>query len=91
MTSKVKLETKFIGAFVFVVLICAVIGVTSLINIRKMAKADQRLYDDATVRPLTETWIERLSNPAKVQDIRGLAGVRIPGMAVAVKRSNDKQ
>lgn len=53
MASKVKFEAKLIGAFVFIALIATVTGVTSLINIRKMAQADRRLYDDATV-PLPE-------------------------------------
>lgn len=60
MVSKVKLETKLIGAFVFITLITTVIGVTSLINISKMAHADQRLYDDATV-PLPELTIIAVS------------------------------
>jgi hypothetical protein len=46
------------------------------------------LFKKGTV--LTETWIERLSNFAKVQGIQELASVRIPGLAV-VKRANDKQ
>jgi methyl-accepting chemotaxis protein len=42
-----------IGGFVFIALIATAIGATSLINIRKMASADQELYDDSTV-PLPE-------------------------------------
>jgi DNA-binding response OmpR family regulator len=46
------------------------------------------LFKKGTV--LTETWIERLSNFAKVQGIQELASVRIPGLAVAGKRTHDK-
>jgi len=53
MFENMRLRTKLIGGFVFVALISAIIGETSLLNIRKMAQADQRLYDDSTV-PLPE-------------------------------------
>jgi response regulator RpfG family c-di-GMP phosphodiesterase len=38
---------------------------------------------------LTETWIERLRNFAKTQGTQELANVRIPGMAVTARRTND--
>jgi len=47
------------------------------------------LFKKGTV--LTETWIERLSNFAKIQRIQELAWVRVPGLAVAGKRTNDTQ
>src|ERR1700691_3070655 len=53
MFDNMKLRTKMIGGFVFMALISAIIGETSLMNVRKMAQADQRLYDNATV-PLPE-------------------------------------
>jgi methyl-accepting chemotaxis protein len=53
MFENMRLRTKMIGGFVFVALISVVIGETSLMNIRKMTRADQRLYDDSTV-PLPE-------------------------------------
>jgi len=53
MFDDMKLRTKMIGGFVFVALISTAIGATSLLNISKMAQADQRLYDDSTV-PLPE-------------------------------------
>ena len=53
MFDDMKLRTKMIGGFVCVALISAVIGAASLLNIGKMAEADQRLYDDSTV-PLPE-------------------------------------
>ena len=53
MFADTKLGTKMIGGFVFVALISALIGVSSLMNIRKMAQADQRLYDQSTA-PLPE-------------------------------------
>lgn len=53
MPSIVKFETTLIGAFVLIALIAIAIGATSLIDIRKMAQADVRLYDDATA-PLPE-------------------------------------
>jgi methyl-accepting chemotaxis protein len=53
MFDDVRLGTKMIGGFIFIAMISAVIGATSLINIRKMAQADQRLYDESTV-PLPE-------------------------------------
>ena len=53
MFDDVKLGTKLIGGFLLIALISTVIGATSLVNIRKMAQADQRLYDDSTV-PLPE-------------------------------------
>jgi CheY-like chemotaxis protein len=43
------------------------------------------LFKKVTV--LTETWIERLSNFAKVQGIQEMAWVRIPGLAVAGKHT----
>ena len=53
MLDDVKLRTKTIGGFVCVALISSAIGAASLLNIGKMAQADQRLYDDSTV-PLPE-------------------------------------
>jgi len=53
MFENMRLRTKLIGGFVFVALIAAIIGETSLMNIRKMEQADKRLYDDSTV-PLPE-------------------------------------
>jgi methyl-accepting chemotaxis protein len=53
MLNDIKLRTKMIGGFVFVALISAVIGLTSLTTIHKMALADQRLYENSTV-PLPE-------------------------------------
>jgi methyl-accepting chemotaxis protein len=53
MFDNMKLGTKMIGGFVFVALISVAIGVTSLLNISKIASADQKLYDDSTV-PLPE-------------------------------------
>src|SRR5580700_3018085 len=53
MFDDMKLRTKMISGFVFVALISTAIGATSLLNIGKMAQADQRLYDDSTV-PLPE-------------------------------------
>jgi CHASE3 domain sensor protein len=53
MFENMRLRTKLSGGFVFVALISAIIGQTSLMNIRKMAQADKRLYDDSTV-PLPE-------------------------------------
>jgi methyl-accepting chemotaxis protein len=53
MFDNTKLGTKMIGGFIFIALIATAIGATSLINIRKMASADQKLYDDSTV-PLPE-------------------------------------
>src|ERR1700722_20154507 len=53
MFENMRLRTKLIGGFVFVALISGIIGATSLMNIRKMAQADKRLYDDSTV-PLPE-------------------------------------
>jgi DNA-binding response OmpR family regulator len=47
------------------------------------------LFKKGTV--LTETWIERLSNFAKIQGIQGLAWVRVPGLAVVGKRTSDTQ
>jgi methyl-accepting chemotaxis protein len=49
MLDNVKLGTKMIGGFVFIAMISIVIGVISLINMRKMAQADRKLYDDSTV------------------------------------------
>jgi methyl-accepting chemotaxis protein len=53
MFNDVKLGTKLIGGFLLIAMISMVVGATSLINIRKMAEADQRLYNDSTV-PLPE-------------------------------------
>jgi methyl-accepting chemotaxis protein len=53
MLKDMKLRTKMIGGFVFVGLISAVIGLTSVTTIHKMAVADQKLYENATV-PLPE-------------------------------------
>ena len=53
MLDKMKLRTKMIGGFVFVALFSVVIGLTSLILIGKMSRADQKLYTDSTV-PLPE-------------------------------------
>jgi methyl-accepting chemotaxis protein len=53
MFDDVRLGTKLIGGFVFIAMISTVIGATSLVNMRKMAEADQKLYEDATV-PLPE-------------------------------------
>jgi methyl-accepting chemotaxis protein len=53
MFENMRLRTKLIGGFVLVALISAIIGETSLVNIRKMAQADKKLYDDSTV-PLPE-------------------------------------
>jgi methyl-accepting chemotaxis protein len=49
MLENMGLRTKLIGGFVFVALISAIIGETSLMNIRKMTEADERLYNDSTV------------------------------------------
>jgi DNA-binding response OmpR family regulator len=46
------------------------------------------LFKKGTV--LTETWIERLRNFAKMQDTPELTYVRIPGLAVVDKSSNDE-
>src|ERR1700726_1696303 len=53
MFDDIRLGTKLIGGFVVIAVISTIIGATSLINMRKMARADQRLYDDSTV-PLPE-------------------------------------
>jgi methyl-accepting chemotaxis protein len=53
MFDDMKLRTKMIGGFICVALISTAIGAASLLNIGKMAQADQRLYDDSTV-PLPE-------------------------------------
>jgi methyl-accepting chemotaxis protein len=53
MFDDVKLGTKLIGGFLFIAMISTAIGMTSLVNIRRMARADQKLYDDSTV-PLPE-------------------------------------
>jgi methyl-accepting chemotaxis protein len=53
MIDDMKLGTKMIGGFIFIAIISAVISATSLINMRKMTQADQRLYDESTV-PLPE-------------------------------------
>jgi DNA-binding response OmpR family regulator len=47
------------------------------------------LFKKGTV--LTETWIERLSNFAKTQGVQELTWVRIPGLAVVGKRTNEKR
>jgi PAS domain S-box-containing protein len=86
MVSKVKLETKLIGAFVFITLITTVIGVTSLINIRKMAQADQKLYDDATV-PLPELTIIAVS----VQRMRIASRDFIASQGEPARRATFKQ
>ena len=86
MVSKVKLETKLIGAFVFITLITTVIGVTSLINISKMAHADQRLYDDATV-PLPELTIIAVS----VQRMRIASRDFIASQGEPARRATFKQ
>jgi CheY-like chemotaxis protein len=45
------------------------------------------LFKKGTV--LTETWIERLRNFAKTQGTQELTNVRIPGIAVTARRTND--
>jgi methyl-accepting chemotaxis protein len=53
MFDDVKLGSKMIGGFLIVAMISTIIGATSLINMRKMAQADQNLYDEST-SPLPE-------------------------------------
>lgn len=53
MIDNIKLGAKMTGGFVFIAIISVVIGTTSLLNMRKMAQADRKLYDDSTV-PLPE-------------------------------------
>lgn len=53
MLSNMKLRTKLIGAFVLVALVPAVIGTIALRSMGRIAQADQRLYEEATV-PLPE-------------------------------------
>jgi hypothetical protein len=48
MFENMRLRTKLIAGFAFVASISAVIGGTSLMNIRTMSEADLRLYNDST-------------------------------------------
>jgi len=49
MLKKMKMGTKLIGGFLVVALIAAVVGITGIVNIRKVAKADLGLFQDSLV------------------------------------------
>ena len=64
MLNMLELRAKMITGFVLVALITTAVGAIALRSMRKMAQADQTLYEDATV-PLPElsnieTWSERM-------------------------------
>jgi methyl-accepting chemotaxis protein len=49
MLKKMKMGTKLIGGFLVVALIAAVVGITGIVNIHKVAKADLGLFQDSLV------------------------------------------
>jgi len=49
MLKKMKMGTKLIGGFLVVALIAAVVGMTGIVNIHKVAKADLGLFQDSLV------------------------------------------
>src|SRR5712664_3533351 len=49
MLKNLKMRTKLIGGFMLVALIAAVIGMTGIVNIHKVAKADLGLFQDSLV------------------------------------------
>jgi methyl-accepting chemotaxis protein len=49
MFKNIKMRTKLTGGFLLVALIATVIGITGIINIRKIAAADSELYRDNTI------------------------------------------
>jgi methyl-accepting chemotaxis protein len=65
MLKNMKLGTKLTGGFIFVACIAALTGVVGMINIRKIADADKKMYDKMTV-PLAEMGVIQ----SDVQQIR---------------------
>src|SRR5258708_30717537 len=49
MLKNLKMRTKLIGGFMLVALIAAVVGITGIVNIHKVAKADLGLFQDSLV------------------------------------------
>src|SRR5258707_12736622 len=49
MLKNLKMRTKLIGGFILVALIAAVVGITGIVNIHKVAKADRGLFQDSLV------------------------------------------
>jgi methyl-accepting chemotaxis protein len=48
MLKNLKMRTKLIGGFMLVALIAGLVGITGIVNIRRIAKADLFLYEDQT-------------------------------------------